>query len=325
MRYPYMWRQQQEEAIKGMWVHPSYRDAMVEYLVKSPRDRLRYLETCDIGGVLLALSSFGGYGAPRYAPLLIQEKDWRAVSDRITSIAGQLNISQLDMLVYRLVFLQNPMKETDRAELLLLCVDRCYGDIVQRLNQIGEPLESGLIRNIAKLSISESGLRCLPCLRLTLSSCFAQAEDLFLFEEDNACTICDAIALEELAESMAAIYDVEPRTYSCVSNWSPDFLVRLKALAAQVKEGNEEYLCLDETDAEKAIEYWGSLSGALKNLASLPARIDSFRILEAQCETNADRAEHDMTEAEPPDTFDYSDYTRERHHKTSIVEYFRDL
>jgi hypothetical protein len=73
------------------WVHPSWRDLVVEELVRDSKARRTFLLDSSIEGLLLALSTAGGEAGERVVPLLVEDADWDALADRIGSLGTELD------------------------------------------------------------------------------------------------------------------------------------------------------------------------------------------------------------------------------------------
>ncbi len=73
------------------WVHPSWRDLVIERLAGDADGRRRFLERCSVDGLLLALSTGGGGEGERLLPLLVEDADWDAVAARIYDLAPGLD------------------------------------------------------------------------------------------------------------------------------------------------------------------------------------------------------------------------------------------
>jgi hypothetical protein len=63
------------------WVHPSWRDVVIEALARDPEERRRFLSRCGVDGAALALSTGGGVLGERTRPLLVEDADWDALAD----------------------------------------------------------------------------------------------------------------------------------------------------------------------------------------------------------------------------------------------------
>jgi hypothetical protein len=65
------------------WMHPSWRDLVIDYLAGNPKVRLDFLGCSGPHGIQIALSRGGGTRGERQRPLLVTSDDWRNVSAAI--------------------------------------------------------------------------------------------------------------------------------------------------------------------------------------------------------------------------------------------------
>jgi hypothetical protein len=72
------------------WVHPSWRDLVIDELREDPAPRRRFLSSCGVDGVMLAVSRAGGVRGERTLPLLIADADWDALGDRVHKLLREL-------------------------------------------------------------------------------------------------------------------------------------------------------------------------------------------------------------------------------------------
>lgn len=72
------------------WVHPSWRDLVIDELRSDSTARLRFLETCGANGAMLALSLQGGVTGERTLPLLNSDADWDQLGDRLHQLLHEL-------------------------------------------------------------------------------------------------------------------------------------------------------------------------------------------------------------------------------------------
>jgi hypothetical protein len=73
------------------WVHPSWRDVVIEALAEDAEERRRFLSRCGVDGAALALSSHGGAGGERSRPLLQRDADWDALGDGLYALCSDLD------------------------------------------------------------------------------------------------------------------------------------------------------------------------------------------------------------------------------------------
>jgi hypothetical protein len=84
------------------WVHPSWRDLVIDELAEDAAARRRFLSACGIYGVLLALSGKGGATGERSLPLMLCDRDWDTLGDRIGELLGELEDHDLGRLLFAL-------------------------------------------------------------------------------------------------------------------------------------------------------------------------------------------------------------------------------
>ncbi len=84
------------------WVHPSWRDLVINELREDTDARRRFMEACGLHGAMLALSTEGGVGGERALPLLVSDGDWDRLGDCLALLADQLEDQDLAQLLLAL-------------------------------------------------------------------------------------------------------------------------------------------------------------------------------------------------------------------------------
>ena len=84
------------------WVHPSWRDLVIEQLRADQSARQRFLAASGIYGLTLALSGRGGASGERTLPLLISDADWDQLGDRVRELLPQFEDQELARLLLEL-------------------------------------------------------------------------------------------------------------------------------------------------------------------------------------------------------------------------------
>lgn len=77
------------------WVHPTWRDLVIERLADDAALRRHFLARCGPHGIVLALSTGGGAAGERRLPLVAGDDDWDALGDRIHAVIPQLDHLEL--------------------------------------------------------------------------------------------------------------------------------------------------------------------------------------------------------------------------------------
>jgi hypothetical protein len=114
------------------WVHPSWRDLVIEHLATDSKARLRFLSRCSVHGAALALSVAGGRDGQRQLPLMINDADWDALSDRIHVLVADLDVPDLSALLSS-IHEAIRQSERDRTSVELLAL---AGSMLKRLVSI---------------------------------------------------------------------------------------------------------------------------------------------------------------------------------------------
>jgi hypothetical protein len=97
------------------WVHPSWRDLVIDHLSSNHDARERFLRNCSVHGALLALSLAGGHGGERELPLLKDDTDWDALTDRLYTLVPELEPAELLGLIDALALTIHDLSATPTA------------------------------------------------------------------------------------------------------------------------------------------------------------------------------------------------------------------
>jgi hypothetical protein len=84
------------------WVHPSWRDLVIEELRGDAAARRRFLAACGVYGATLALSVEGGASGERRLPLLASDADWDELGGRLGDLLRELEDHELARLLFEL-------------------------------------------------------------------------------------------------------------------------------------------------------------------------------------------------------------------------------
>jgi hypothetical protein len=79
------------------WIHPSYRDLVIDELTADSDLRTQFLRRASLEGVKIAVSDTGGQEGQRRLPFMLSGESWRVLEDRCLSIISDGN-QDSDML-----------------------------------------------------------------------------------------------------------------------------------------------------------------------------------------------------------------------------------
>jgi hypothetical protein len=85
--------------VRVAWVHPTWRDLVIDRLAADAPLRRRFLSRAGPHGILLALSVAGGPTGERRLPLIAADDDWDAIGDRVYELIPELEEADLIALL----------------------------------------------------------------------------------------------------------------------------------------------------------------------------------------------------------------------------------
>jgi hypothetical protein len=74
------------DTLKVDWVHPSWRDVVIDRLRGHPAARAGFLACCTVDGLILAISTGGGPSGARSLALLLEDRDWDLATDQFVRV-----------------------------------------------------------------------------------------------------------------------------------------------------------------------------------------------------------------------------------------------
>jgi len=172
------------------WVHPSWRDLVIDHLAGDPAARHRFLKRCSLEGLLLALSVGGGATGARQFPLLVADADWDTATDRLGELIPALEDTQLVRLLASLdAAVQAPTDARVRSEARALS-ERCVVAIRDQLDGRRTTISIALLENWYTLADSLGGGFPRPRIAATWI-------ELLPTESIGTSTVGDLVRIEE--------------------------------------------------------------------------------------------------------------------------------
>ena len=99
------------------WVHPSWRDLVIDELAHDAAARRAFLHACGVHGAALALSTAGGAAGERALPLLRDDGDWDALADRLAELVPELDAPETTLVLTALAEARRETRVAERGEL----------------------------------------------------------------------------------------------------------------------------------------------------------------------------------------------------------------
>lgn len=166
------------------WVHPSWRDLIIEYLGSNADARSAFLARCTSPGVLLALSTGGGGEGKRAFPLAQDQQDWGRICEAIQrtlnsadqhSTAGILIALADGFAPETLKGAQRPPATDDVLEITQTALDTCHA----KWSVARVVLDTDVLRSYYRLSAAHAPLVGSPELSETWKVCWSAAAEEF--------------------------------------------------------------------------------------------------------------------------------------------------
>ena len=121
------------------WVHPSWRDLVIDELADDAAARRAFLHACGSHGAALALSTAGGAAGERSLPLLRDDADWDATADRLAELVPELEPPDVTLLLTTLAEAHAVADGAARAEL-----DALAAELLGRLARVWSAGRGGM-------------------------------------------------------------------------------------------------------------------------------------------------------------------------------------
>ena len=122
------------------WVHPSWRDLVIDQLRSDPAARRRFLSACGTDGLTLALSHAGGVAGERTLPLLISDTDWDVLGDRTHDLLRELDEKDIARVLHALIGALSTVTEGPQAREAQTLATDCLGTMKRWWNQRYRPV-----------------------------------------------------------------------------------------------------------------------------------------------------------------------------------------
>jgi hypothetical protein len=130
--------------MKVTWVHPSWRDLVIDRLAESPERRRAFLSASTLPGIELALSVAGGASGDRRLPFIRDDEDWDALGDAVHRLCAEAAQDELGRLLDALADVLADAGARERAELEALA-GMALDTVGRRLDREAAVIDVGLL------------------------------------------------------------------------------------------------------------------------------------------------------------------------------------
>jgi conflict system STAND superfamily ATPase len=127
------------------WVHPSWRDLVIDQLIEDATARESFLRRSSVDGLLLALSTAGGTTGERLLPLLHEDRDWDAAGDQLAQLVPTLDHPDLTRLFIALDEACAATVDDGRRGELRYLVEGALSAVARRWSRERTPIAVGVL------------------------------------------------------------------------------------------------------------------------------------------------------------------------------------
>lgn len=263
------------------WIHPSYRDLVIDMLSDNPALRSDFLGVANLEGIMLAISEQGGGSGERSIPFIKSTEDWKMLKLRCESVAESGSRGDLRDLLHVLITGLAGISNEEGSSEIVDIAEEVLSKARHRWAEEGRPIAVDELSAYCEVSIILDPLPPIPDVSQSWSAVLAE----FKLHADELAggEMPDPEPLKHLVDLANVVEDNEPRFLRKVQ-----FPAALKAEAIALVDALTDYE-VDEHWLDEAYEYREE-AARLASLADfLAAFSDHFPSLSDQCSDIAER------------------------------------
>ena len=285
------------------WIHPSYRDLVIEQLEAEPSQRRHFLRHLSVDGLKLALTECGYDGTPR--KFIDTDDDWDIVCDRILELATDPSEMSTDLMDALTESIDQIKQKSGNSGILA----NVAAAIKNKWDAQNEALNEREILSFSRFSECLDPLPPFPNLSATLGKAGAAVKELTKQVENEP---IDADAAEGSAKLIAAIQSVEPRLLR-QAGIHAESAILVSLIRAIEEDRNWKTTMFDAEQYRSESTRAKTLADSLDLLAKVfPELTPPTEAIRARLIRESERYEERANEEDPPEPdYDPSD-SRER-------------
>jgi hypothetical protein len=303
------------------WIHPSYRDLVIEELSNDPTLKGHFLGNTNLEGIKLALSDAGGAAGGRKFPLIRSDDDWKTLVTRCPQFAANAEEPEAAEML-QVLYSAHEVASTEKAGRLTEIISAVCDVLREKWDNDGQPALKSL-----KAYCQASGV----CDRLPALPNFTKIWEDFLSRlEDEVDPTSSRLflnpeVLDEWIELIDLLTENEPRFLRHLGfpERIPGVIAKLfECIQRELREDVEETMLSEvATNTRKLADKTRRLS-ALAGHEPGAARALATQLLEYSGMLRERARKRDQEEGEPPDD---DDYDRRDEESVDIEALFSDL
>jgi len=289
------------------WIHPSYRDLVIDELIADPNLRNTFIRRASLEGIKLAVSDTGGRTGERHLPLIRSAESWDILEERCLLLVAEED--QEEELLETLANSASQDAAHDNRRRWGRLLFRVCNAVREKWKRRGECIEAGELEAFAEASEAADPTPELPDLDPT----WGELEERFRdgLQNRKAGVEFDFDPFDELSKFAAAVQECAPE-YLSEKGFPDRYQAEIAIICAEAEF--EAQFETDEADSETLrgfAERMGSIAHAVERLANISASFPQAVSIAEQLRRQSSQLEEWAAENEPkePDYY-YEDSGR---------------
>lgn len=302
------------------WVHPSYRDLVIEELSSDSAFRMSFLRTCSADGLKLAVSDSGGAAGERCLPLMVEAEAWKALQQRAVELIRDASTEESCEILTCVATAVKSAKDDQANQRLSSLLAIACETAREKWDEECTLLVGTQVLAYGHATTQLSNLPKMPDLRESWNHADRQLDDELRRQPDDH---LDANRLEAWIQLVTAIARTEPRLIA-KQKFPEEYRAKIRALLTRIH--NEctlrDYDDLEDVRAEA--ERLSTLAAVVRELSKISgSHVKKAKSLHSSLKLTASEAHYAADELEGPEP-DY-DFEDPRSGGFDIAALFSDL
>jgi hypothetical protein len=306
------------------WIHPSYRDLVINELEKDETAANHFLEHCALPGIYLAVSVAGGAAGKRQFPLMSGPKSWDILQGRMLQLIRQSTPVEISSLLSILsTAILSAEDVPDILGRLSGMLTECCSEAKVRLDKLNQAIPSFILKGIFDSTMRLNPPAPMPSLYESLK----YAENIFsatVEKSEKEKTLLDSSLVMNWAETLVIVANSDRRLL-IQSDFPAEYAAKIARLCSLVENEIRSNPPLVSEDAFPAeITRLMELSNALRDLVGIvPNKDRSLRRASKMAEKRASTLQSKYNKILEDD--DDSDFESRNNEEFDLVRLFADL
>jgi hypothetical protein len=190
------------------WIHPSYRDLVIEQLQDGGSLKSEFLNRMNLSGIKLALSQAGGTAGRRRFPLVSSSSDWDVLERRAIEVATRSGTEHCAALLASLADALDCAVGQERSSVQRILKGICR-TVRARWDSDQVELDASAINAYGTASERVSPMEPMPALEISWQAAVGQLDAWIDNDDDDF--LFWANSLDEFLAMVEAVKNLEPR------------------------------------------------------------------------------------------------------------------